>query len=193
VQDYQDFARAFAGIGKARADLVWDGDAERLILSVADSNGGEVRDTLYDNLLEAIEGARDPLRDVVLSSYQPLVFQLTASVLIDAAYLWKDVHTAATEALLTAFDFSVREFAQPVSAAEVVQVIHGIGGVVAVDLDHLYVTPPEGGVVTPVLNAVLPAQPARYDSALGLQPAQLLMIHPFGVELSEMSDDGSTV
>ena len=193
VQDYEDFARAFAGIGKARADVVWDGAAERLVLTVADSNGGAVQETLYDNLLDAIESARDPLRELVLSSYQPLVFQLKASLLIDQTYLWEAVESAVTEALLAAFDFSVRAFAQPVSAAEVVQVIHGVDGVIAVDLDHLFVTPPDGGVVTPILNAVLAARPAQFDSALGLQPAQLLMIHPFGVDLSEMSDDGSTV
>lgn len=193
VRDYEDFARAFAGIGKARADVVWDGEAERLVLTVADSNGGAVEETLYDNLLDAIEGARDPLREVVLSSCQPLVFQLNASVLIDRAYLWDEVESAVKEALLAAFDFSVRAFAQPVSAAEVVQVIHGIDGVIAVDLNHLYVTAPDGGTVTPTLNAVLAAKSARFDSALGLQPAQLLMIHPFGVDLSEMSDDGSTV
>ncbi|MEO1079472.1 MAG: putative baseplate assembly protein [Pseudomonadota bacterium] len=193
VQDYQDFARAFAGIGKARADVVWDGDSERLVLTVADSNGGEVKDTLYDNLLSAIEGARDPLREVVLKSYQPLVFQLDASVLIDPTYRWDDVETAVTDALLAAFDFEERCFALPVSAAEVVSVIHTVAGVIAVDLDHLYVAPPEGGTPTPSWNAVLPAQPARFESGLGLQAAQLLTIHPFGVNLAEMSDDGSTL
>ncbi len=187
VQDYEDYARAFAGIGKAHADVVWDGEAEHLVLTVADSNGDEVKDTLYDNLLTSIEDARDPLREVVLRSYQPLVFQLSAKLLLDEAYLWDDVAAAVEEALLAAFEFSERAFAQPVSAAEVVKVIHGIDGVVAVDLDHLYVTPPDGGEAVTLFNAVLAAQPARYDAASGFQPAQLLLIHPFGVNLTEMT------
>lgn len=189
VQDYEDFARAFAGIGKARADTVWDGEAELVHVTVADANGEPVVAPLYGNLLAAMESARYPLRQVVLKSFQPLVFFVTAKVLIDEAYLWEDVKGEAEQALLSAFSFSKRSFAQPVTAAEVLQVIHGAPGVKAVDLDELYKTTPEAPVPSGSLfNAVLDARPARYSKAQAEPlPAELLLIHELGVNLSEMT------
>lgn len=189
VQDYEDFARAFSGIGKARADIIWDGQAERVHVTVADANGDPVVAPLYGNLLAAMESARDPLRQVVLKSFQPLVFFVTAKILIDGAYLWEDVKDAAEQALLSAFSFSKRSFAQPVTAAEVLQVIHSVPGVKAVDLDELYKTTPETPAPSGSLfNAVLDARPARYSKGEA-EPlsAELLLIHELGVNLSEMT------
>ena len=76
-----------------------------------------------------------------------------------------------------------------VTAAEVLQVIHGVPGVKAVDLDELYKTTPEAPVPSGSLfNAVLDARPARYSKALAKPlPAELLLIHELGVNLSEMT------
>ena len=189
VQDYEDFARAFTGIGKAQAMTVWDGEAERVHVTVADANGDAVVDPLYGKLLDAIENARDPLREIRLDSFKPFVFFLSAGVLIEKAYDWEDVKTKAEHALLETFGFKQRAFAQPVTAAEVVMVIHDVAGIKAVDLNALYKT--EIDVAGPsgnLLNTVLDAQPARYDKNKDkILPAQLLLIHELGITLSEMT------
>ena len=188
LEDYEHFARGYAGIGKARATAVWDGTREHIHLTVAASDGSEVVPPLYDNLLDAIEGARDPLRPVILEPHQPFVFFVKAKVLKDTAYVWDDVKGALEAALLEAFGFKARGFGEPVTAAEILRVMHGVAGVVAVDLDELYRTAPGSGASGPLFNAVLDSRAARWDRTLQqILPAQLLLVHPLGIELSEMT------
>ncbi len=186
LTDYRDFARAYAGIGKAQAVTVWDGESERVHVTVADAGGDEVVEPLYGRLLRAIEAARDPLREVVLASFQPLVFHLKARVLIDGATLFSKVEPEVRAALLAAFSFERRDFGQPATAAEVLEVIHDVAGVEAVDLEELYQTATEETPPGTLFGAVLDAHTARWDREAGkIQPAELLLIHPLGIELTE--------
>lgn len=188
LEDYEDFARGYAGIGKARATAVWDGRLERIHLTVAAADGSPVGDDLRDELVTAIEGARDPLRPLVVEPHQPFVFFLAAKVRRDRALLWEDVRAGVEGALHEAFSFRRRGFAEPVTAAEVLKVMHGVEGVVAVDLDELYRTPPSVPPSGPLFRTVLDARPARWDRVQQrILPAQLLLLHPLGVELSEMT------
>lgn len=190
LQDYEDFARAFPGVGKAQAVVVWTGTQEVVHLTVADADGAVTPETkLYDSLQEAIEAARDPLRGIVLAAHDPFFFHLEARTLIDPAYLWEDVKAHLEAALLEAFGFDARAFGQPVTAAEVVEIMHAVEGVVAVDLNHFFKTQEESGTPAGSLfSAVLAASSARYDrSSNSILPAQLLLISPYGITLSEMS------
>lgn len=186
LRDYEDYARAYPGIGKARADAVWNGEGEVVHVTVADANGDPVVDPLHGRLLESIERARDPLRPVVLASYQPFLFFVTAAVIRDEAHRWEDVEAALGVALTNAFGFASRGFAQPVTAAEVLHVMHGVDGVVAVDLDELYRTAPGTAPSGSTCNTVLPARRARFDGDAGkVLPAELLLVHELGIALSE--------
>lgn len=190
LRDYEDFARAFAGVGKIRAASVWNGETEVVHLTVTSAGGGPVVEPLYDNLLAAIDRARDPLRKVELASFQPLYFFVEARLLIEPAFDRGEVEAAVRAALNETFGFSKRQFAHPVTAAEVVAAIHGVAGVVAVDLDALYgmapdAAPPPSGSR---LNAVLEARPARYEAESGrILPAELLLIHELGITLTPMT------
>lgn len=188
LQDYEDYARAFPGIGKARADAVNTPVGEKVHVTVADAAGEAVVEPLYGRLLQSIEDSRDPLRPVVLATYKSFVFFVTAKVLIDDAYVWATVKAALEAALKAAFGFDARCFAQPVTAAEVLEVMHGVDGVVAVDLDELYRTTPDAAPSGSLFNAVLESSPARFDGVENrVLPAELLLIHPFGIALSEMT------
>lgn len=189
LRDYEDFVRGFAGVGKAKATAVWNGEAEVVHITATSASGGPLVEPLLGNLLAAIERARDPLRAVEVASFQPLLFFVEAAVKIDDAHDRARVEKRIESALAEAFGFARRTFAEPVSASDVVQVIHGIEGLVAVDLDALYRTTP--GAEPPaasLLNAVLPARPARYDQAEDrILPAELLLIHEFGITLTGMT------
>lgn len=188
LEDYEDFARGFAGIGKARAAAVWDGRLERVHLTVAAADGAPVGDDLKAELIAGIEAARDPLHPLVVEGHQPFVFFMTASVRRASEYRWDDVRERVEAALHDAFSFRRRGFAEPVTAAEVLKVMHGVEGVVAVDLDELYRTPPSVPPSGPLFRTVLDARPARWDRVQRrLVPAQLLLLHTLGVELSEMT------
>ena len=146
LRDFEDFARAFSGIGKAQAVNLWNGETYLVHITIADDNGDEVAttSTTYQNLRDAINAARDPTAEVQLDSFEPLAFNLKATVLYDASYLADDVQAEIEEALLDAFSFDRRDFGQPVTAAEIVSVIHQVEGVIAVDLDALYSQQPDG-------------------------------------------------
>lgn len=195
LQDFEDFARAFAGIGKARAVGLWNGETELVHITVADADGDEVASIsdLYKNLRDAINGARDPLRSVEIGSFQPRYFDVDAKVLIDPAYEWKDVKSEIESALVDGFSFKERDFGQPVTSAEVVGIIHNIKGVVAVDLEKLYVVGETDRPAGSLLASVLPARTAHpnpkrtFANPQKYLPAELLLINESGITLTEMA------
>ncbi len=207
LRDFEDFARAFAGIGKAQAIAFWKGETRLVYITIAsaapvggaeDEDGGPALVTnvvnptspLFTNLVDAIQGARDPAQSFEVASYRPLFFNVKAKVLVSPRYRQETVFAAVETALNDAFSFDEREFGQPVTAAEVVTVIQNVHGVVATDLDQLYryeddQGPPDPGEqITPDL---LDAQGARWNEALNqVVPAELLLINPVGNTLEEM-------
>lgn len=187
IYDYEDFAAAFAGIGKVQAVQLWDGQALRIVVTVASATGATLAatDDVWKNLYDAIDKANDPMHSFSLATFEPLLFNVTIGVIKHPDYLWDDVQDAATSALLSAFAFESRRFGQRVTTAEIITVIHGVAGVIAVDVDELYI---KGDA--PDINDVLPAQPARLDPADTTAPytilkAQLLLINPAGITLTE--------
>ncbi len=182
LKDFEDFTRAFSGIGKAQATAIWDGEISIVHITAATS-GGDTLDPnslLYSNLRGAIDAARDPYLPVVLQGYQPVYFRIAAKVLVDERYVKDDVFTAIEAALLEAFSFDQRAFGQAVSAAEVTTLIQGVDGVTASDLDSLY----RDGEPA-LLNPILPVARARQVGGT-FTPAELLLLHPLGVELLDM-------
>jgi len=182
LRDYEDFARAFAGIGKARAAAFWSGEHRVVHITVAASNGDEILPTseLYADLVEAIDAVRDPGQLVKVSSYKRTTFSLLATILVDRRYVVEEVKTRVKRELLRAFGFEKRGFGQPVAASEVIEVIQAAEGVEAVDLDELV-----GDASDPAFHppAILPA---RVASQVG-EKTELLLIDPNGIDLREMA------
>ncbi|MCS6825259.1 MAG: putative baseplate assembly protein, partial [Caldilinea sp.] len=208
LQDFTDFANAFAGVGKAQAAAIRFGEQLLIHLTVADAGGDPVQpgDPLFVNLRDAIDAARDPTVDVEIASFTSLTFRLKATVQYEARRREADVRTALEEALRTTFSFSRRSFGQPVTAAELMKVMHSVAGVIAVDLDELdYVIGPEGATLkkpTELMGALLkqkPAQKAGVTAAALLPartarriddkilPAELLLLDESGIDLTLVS------
>jgi hypothetical protein len=182
LHDFEYFARAFAGIGKAQAVSLWDGETRLVHLTVAAANGAPLdpNSTLFITLVQAIDRARDLAQRVRIASFQPVLFNVAAKVLVDPRHTVATVMANVEAALHAAFAFNQRSFGQAVTAAEVVTVIQKVPGVVATDLDRLYrVTDPPG------LHQVLPAATARWQGN-HIQPARLLLLNPAGITLVEM-------
>lgn len=188
VQDYEDFARTFAGIGKARASVIWNGAREIVHTTVASASGGGVSAETIGKLRNALDDARDPREQILIDSFDSLRFKVAVKLRIDSAYLWDNVHGEAEQALNAAFSFEERAFGQPVTAAEIIAAIHGIGGVLAVDLDGLQIYSEEEGPIGRPLNWILSAKGARYlPTDHRIAPAQLLLIESSGIEITEMT------
>ena len=200
LQDAEDFARAFAGIGKAHALALWRKGVQWAHLTVAGdapvpSEDGTVTalsdhrvdatSPLGQHLVDAIERSREPSLRVRVDTYQPVFFNVSASVLIDPRYLWADVAAAITTALGAAFAFESRAFAQPVTKAEVIRVVQSAPGVVfvAVDAFHRFdqpaVSPPPD-----LLTAGTVGWPEDRPAPVAL--AELLVVNPLGIALTPL-------
>lgn len=184
LQDFEDFARAFAGIGKAQATWLWSGEHRLIYLTVAAADGGAVISPLFTNLQNAIDLARDPIQQVTIESYTPLAFNLEAKVLIRLGHLADKVKAAVADALQQVFSFERRGFGQGVTKSEVLATIQAVEGVEAADLDQLYLVGQ-----AQQLNDRLAARTATWD-ATALKPtpnpAELLVLSRDGVTLTEM-------
>ena len=183
LSDYEDFARAFAGIGKAQAVDLWSGEQHLVHLTVAGADGNplEVDSDVYKNLISGINKDRDPAQLIRVDTFQRLLFNLEANIVVDTpTYVKEKVFAAIEAALLEAFSFEKRAFGQMVTAAEVVTIIQQIEGVIAVDLDALYLSSDSAD-----FNSLLPVQIARVING-NILVAQLLLINPIGITLTEI-------
>lgn len=199
VQDFTDFANAFAGVGKAQAKAIHAGEQLLIHLTIADASGDPVQpgDALFLNLRNALDAVRDPTVTVELASFTPLTFRFKATVQYDSRFLETDVRAALESALRTIFAFDQRDFGQPVTAAEIMEGAHSVAGVIAVDLDELaYVVTPQAvpsqklqglfKALQPhnsLADALLPAHTARMVDKQ-IRPAELLLLDATGIELS---------
>lgn len=182
LTDYQDFARAFPGIAKARADLAWVGGGTRVLLSVLGATGGVPGAQVLDNLREAIATLSDGAQPFAVAAAALRYFRCTARIAIGAQYRADAVLAAGAARLQQAFGFAARELAQAVTAAELLALLHRVPGVVAVDLDVLQ---PYGEAGTDDTAAqLLPAFAARWEGE-AMRPAELLLLHPAALELVE--------
>lgn len=185
LSDYQDFARAFPGIGKARADMAWVDGASRVLLSVAGATGGAPGDEIVTNLRQAIIDLSDPSQPFVLGVAVLRYFRCKARIAVDPQYTPADVLAAASALVQQSFGFYARGLGQSVTVAELLALLHRVPGVVAVDLDVLQPYG-EGAVAgTEALQAV-PAFGGRWNAATrSLQPAELLLINPAALDLEK--------
>ena len=126
----------------------------------------------------------DPGQPFQVDSYQSRAFSVEAGILVDPRYATEHVFAAVLTVLEQTFSFEERAFGQPVTQSEVLAVIQGVAGVVSVVLEGLYVVGE-----APALNPLLLANRARRDDSIvppAIRPAELLILHPDGISLTEM-------
>ncbi len=137
MQDYEDFTRTFAGIGKAKVAKLTDGRREFLHLTIAGADDVPIDTTsdLYRNLGAALRRYGDPELPVQIAVRELVALVLSANVRIGVDYLWEPVSDAIRSALLEKFSFGKRRLGQPALRCEVVATMQAIEGVVYVDID----------------------------------------------------------
>jgi predicted phage baseplate assembly protein len=188
LTDYEDFGRAFAGIGKARATALWRGERRIMHLTVAGPAGAEVdpASDAFRNLVKALDAQRDLGADLEVEGFRRVFFQLAADALVDPRHEPATVLDTARAALGVAFGFDRREFGQGVSAAEAIAVILGVPGVLDTRVLELYAIQEGVGAPAQVRQDPLLARLARWDDgAGGIEPAELLLLNPAGAVVTE--------
>jgi predicted phage baseplate assembly protein len=184
LTDYEDYARAYPGIGKARGDSLWVDGAALVFVSVAGATGSAPGADVLANLVASITGASDPSQRFRVGAFVQRYFDCSVQVVVDPRHIAAEVLAAVTAALQAGFAFDARELGQSVSAAEVLTLMHGVAGVVAADLMTLQLTTdaPAAGVADAV-----PAFGARWDAATRqATAAELLLLNPAALVVQEM-------
>lgn len=190
VADHEDFARGYAGVGPARADLLWDGRSYRVLVSVLGASATVPSTDLVNDLHTALDLARDPGTLLEVRAGQTLWFGARVEVAHDPAYERPAVLDAVQLAMSAAFGAPVRAFAAPVSSAAVLLAVRSVAGVAACTVPRLFRLadpPPAQPVLPPDAEGldVVGALPGRWDGAV--LPAQLLALAAGAVEIGEMT------
>lgn len=175
LTDYEDFTRAFSGIGKASSVWLWGGEIRYVHITIASADGKGVDNTsdLYKNLWKAIDESKDPVVQFRIDTFTPLTFDISARILVNEKYIADKVFAAVKDALNNAFSFARRNFGQMVTESEINAVIQRVEGVVAVDINE------------DTLKKIPHANIARLENN-AVKRAELLTINPDGIDLSEM-------
>jgi hypothetical protein len=139
TQDYADFARTFAGIGKANAVRLSDGRRGLVHLTIAGADDIPIDESsdLYRNLRQALYRFGDPFQAFQVDVRELVALVISANVSLLPDYQWAAVEPKVRAALLSRFSFDDRELGQPVFLSEVISTAQQVAGVAYVDVDLL--------------------------------------------------------
>ena len=190
VQDYADFTRTFAGIAKASAQQLSDGEREVVHLTIAGAGNIpiDVNSDLYRNLLEALARFGDPLQPMQVETFERVLLVISAKVNVLPEYLWEKVKVQMRALLLDKLSFDNRELGQSVTLSEVLSLMQSVPGVNYVDFDILD-SVSEETLADPNFGAKLTLKP-RVNASLArmkpdksdILPAQLVFLSPDAVD-----------
>jgi hypothetical protein len=181
--DYENFARAFAGVAKASAAWIWDGRERTVFLTVAGAGGAEIAtgSDRHTKLVAALKHAGDPNVPVRVQSYRKAYFDIGIRAAIHPDYVKAKVLANVEADLRAAFAFDARAFAEPVTRSEVTTIAQRTEGVVAVVVTRLYRTG-----TPPASIARLAAEGAKGSSNQPPVAAELLTLN--GAPLQELGE-----
>ena len=177
--DYEDFARAFSGVAKARAQVLQLATGKTIAITIAAPKGKPIgpNSPTWINLIGALRESGDPYVAVQLLQHQASSFRIGVKVKChpdrEPATVLADVESA----LRDSFSFDARELGQPVQESEVIGVAQAVPGVVAVDLVALY------GGTAPAAQALPSVQPRLLASRMHVKAgvahaAEILTLDP---------------
>lgn len=176
VLDYEDFARAYAGVAKAQARVLRLSAGPVVAITIAGSGQSDAvladDNPVWINLQAALKASGDPHVALRLLAHRSRPFRIGLKLRCDPARDAMQVLAAAEGALRIRYAFDSRALGQPVHGSEVISTVHAVPGVVAVDLDLLHFAD-----APPGLRTSLSAAATRV--AFGAPaPADLLTLAP---------------
>lgn len=179
LPDYEDHARAYAGIAKAQAAVLALPRGRCIVITVAAPEGATIDETspVWTGLLAALKAAGDPLVPVQLLAAQRSPLHLGLRVRCDPERDEAAVLAAVEQALREDFGFLARELGQPVQRSAVLASAHRVPGVLAVQLTALYGGSAPAAQTLPGVHERLLAGRLRVGAGGLPLPAELLTLH----------------
>ncbi|WP_199512577.1 putative baseplate assembly protein [Nucisporomicrobium flavum] len=206
VPDYEDFARARAGIGRASARRLHDGTRELVHVTVAGSGDIPLADDsdIVVALRASLVSFGDPRLATEVGVREAVLLLAAATVKVLPDFSYELVEPAIRAAVLDRLGFAARELGQPAYRSELEAAVQSVPGVDHVTVDVFADVP---GSLTPddlqnlpgritTLAKAVPARPARFDetrftvpgggamplravaAANGISVARLLALNP---------------
>jgi hypothetical protein len=173
VRDYADFARAYAGIGKATAALLSDGRRQLVHVTIAGADDIPI-DTgsdLFINLVQSLQKYGNPFQPIEVAIRRVRLIVMAATVGLLPNYLWEDVAPNLRAAILALFSFDARALGQTAFLSEAIAAAQQVEGVAWLNVTTFDSVP----------ESITAAQLAALGSTLGLQPvveAELAQVDP---------------
>lgn len=192
TEDHADFARTFAGIGKAAAARLSDGRRQVVHVTIAGAEDIpiDINSDLYLNLVQALHLFGDSHQPVQVAVRRLKLLVASAGVRLRADYQWESVEPRIRGALLDALGFDRRELGQSAFSSELISAIQAVEGVAYVDL-QIFDAVPEAitveklaglaGSLTlrPFVEAELAhVDPAATEPSRRILPAELAILTP---------------
>jgi hypothetical protein len=136
VEDYADFARTFAGIGKAAATRLSDGRRQLVHVTIAgaDDITIDINSDLYRNLVQALHQYGDPYLPIQVCVRKVKLLVISAGIRVRPDYQWESVEQLVRAAVVDAFSFERRELGQSAFLSEAMSLMQGVKGVAYVDV-----------------------------------------------------------
>ncbi|WP_448612087.1 putative baseplate assembly protein [Geodermatophilus sp. URMC 60] len=133
--DFADLAREFAGVAKALATWVWDGEERVAHVTVGGEDGAPLGS--LSEVRAYLDLRRDPNRALRLGEYRPVPFVVAVTIEAEPDHRNDDVTASVAEAITAYFDYDARTFAQAVHSSDIYAVIHEATGVVSAVITEL--------------------------------------------------------
>jgi len=195
VRDYADFARTYAGIGKASAARLSDGHTLLVHVTIAGKDDIPIdqNSDLYRNLVQALEQYGDPYQPLRVAVRRLKLLVISAGVKVLPDYHWESVGPKVKAALLDLYSFEQRNLGQSAFLSEAIAIMQAVEGVQYVDL-RVFDSVPENITAAQLagLSATLkanefvaaelatpdPAATEATDPAQRILPAELVILTP---------------
>jgi predicted phage baseplate assembly protein len=173
VPDYEDFARARAGIGRASARRLFNGTRQIVHLTVAGADDIALQEDsdIVTTLRTSLAEYGDASSPTEVAVREAVLLVISANIRVHPDHSWEIVEPAVRAALVDRLGFKRRELGQPAYLSEVLATAQAVPGVDYLDVDVFAGVP---GGITPVgldqlaesltePRTVVPARSAVFD------------------------------
>ncbi len=144
--DFENLARTYPGVGKARAAWVWDNEEQIVQLTCAAGDGASIV-PIQSGLLAYLDARRDPNRQLNIADFTPVGIKLHVYIVVDPNYDSSTILANAQAAVGSAqlpdesygfFAFERLNLDEDIHLSEVYAALQNATGVVAVEIDELH-------------------------------------------------------
>ena len=187
VQDYAEFALAYAGIGKASAVRLSDGQQQLVFVTIAGAEDIPISPSsdLFKNLLLSLQTYGDPYVPIRLALRRVRLLVMSAVVGLQPDYIWEDVVPSVRSAILALFAFDARSLAQTAFLSEAIRAAQDVEGVAFVNVTTFDGVPEN--VTAPQLASL--SKTLRLRQFVRAESARINLTEPHGSPLRIVPDE----